>query len=90
MALLFAGAIILFAFVHLVGHGGLWRSIMDDNYVRAVKLAVEEFIELSGYFLWLIGTIEYAYQARAIAYREPQPAAQRLREKRRHDQEGPF
>ena len=87
MALLFAGAIILFAFVQLVGHEPLWMSIMGDDYQRVVKLAVEEFIELIGYFLWLIGSIEYAYQARAIAYREPQPAAQRLRTKRRHDQE---
>ena len=90
IALLFAGSIILFAFVRLVGHEPLWMSILGDNYQRVVKLAVEEFIELIGYFLWLIGTIEYAYQARAIAYRDPQPAAQRLRDKRRHDQEGPF
>ena len=90
IALLFAGAVIMFAFVRLVGHEPLWMSILGDNYQRVVKLAVEEFIELMGYFLWLIGTIEYAYQARAIAYREPQPAAQRLRKKRRHDAEGEF
>lgn len=90
IALLFAGAIINFAFVMLVGHEPLWMSILGDSYQRVVKLAVEEFIELSGYFLWLIGSIEYAYQARAIAYREPQPAAQRLRTKRRHDAEGEY
>ncbi len=90
IALLFAGAIINFAFVLFIGHEPLWMSIMGDGYQRIVKLAVEEFIELGGYFLWLIGSIEYAYQARAIAYREPQPAAQRLREKRRHDAEGEF
>lgn len=90
IALLFAGGIINFAFVMLVGHEPLWMSILGDDYHRVVKLAVEEFIELSGYFLWLIGSIEYAYQARAIAYREPQPAVQRLREKRRHDAEGEF
>jgi len=90
IALLFAGAIIMFAFGLLVAHEPLWMSIMGDSYQRIVKLAVEEFIELGAYFLWLIGSIEYAYQARAIAYREPQPAAQRLREKRRHDAEGEF
>ncbi|MEJ2172147.1 MAG: hypothetical protein ACO22K_11775 [Woeseiaceae bacterium] len=90
LALLFAGAVILFAFVHLIGHEPLWRSILADDYRRVIKLAVEEFIELLGYFLWLIGAIEYAYQARAIAYREPQPAAQRRRDRRRHDQEGPY
>ena len=88
LALLFAGAVILFAFVQFIGHEPLWQAILGADYKRVIKLAVEEFIELIGYFLWLIGTIEYAYQARAIAYREPQPAVQRLREKRRHDQEG--
>lgn len=90
IALLFAGAVIMFAFVSLVGHEPLWMSILGDSYQRIVKLAVEEFIELGAYFLWVIGSIEYALQARAIAHREPQPAAQRLREKRRHDAEGEY
>lgn len=90
LAFLFSGAVILFAFVQFVGHEPLWQAMLGDDYRRIVKLAVEEFIELMGYFLWLIGTIEYAYQARAIAYREPQHAVQRLREKRRHDQEGEY
>lgn len=90
LALLFAGAVILFAFVQFVGHEPLWMAMLGDDYKRIIKLAVEEFIELMGYFLFLIGTIEYSYQARAIAYREPQHAVQRLREKRRHDQEGEY
>jgi hypothetical protein len=81
--LLFAGALILFSFVQFVGHEPLWQAILGDNYVRAAKLAIEEFIELIGYCLWLIGSIEYTYEARAIAYREPVPLAQRLREQRR-------
>lgn len=83
MALLFSGAAILFAFVQFVGHEPLWMSLLGENYQRIAKLAAEEFIELIGYFLWLIGTIEYTYEARAIAYKEPQPLAQRLREQRR-------
>lgn len=83
ITLLFAGAVILFAFVPLVGHEPLWMSILGDAYQRVIKLAIEEFIELMGYFLWMIGTIEYAIQARAIAYRVPQPAARRLRDTRR-------
>ena len=90
LTFLFAGAVILFAFVRLVGHEPLWTSILGDAYQRIIKLAIEEFIELMGYFLWMIGTIEYALQARAIAYREPQHAAQRRRQKRRHDAEGKF
>lgn len=90
LTLLFSGAVILFAFVRLVGHEALWMSILGDDYRRIAKLAVEEFIELIGYFLWIIGTIEYAFQARAIAVAEPQPAARRRRAKRRHDAEGRF
>jgi len=90
LTLLFAGAVILFAFVRFVGHEPLWTSILDEDYKRIIKLAVEEFIELMGYFLWMIGTIEYAFQARAIAMAEPQPAARRRRDRRRHDAEGRF
>ena len=90
IALWFAGATILFVYVQFVGDEALWQSILGDNYHRAAKLAVEEFIQLIGYYLWLIGTTEYAYQARAIAYRQPRPAAQRRRQKRRHEKEGPF
>lgn len=85
LTFLFCGAVILFAFVRLVGHEPLWMSILGDAYQRVVKLAIEEFIELIGYFLWMVGTIEYALQARAIAYRDPQPAARRRRNKRRQD-----
>ena len=90
LALWFAGAVIVFSFVRLVGQEALWMSLLGDDFQPVVKLAVEEFFELLGYLLWLIGTIEYAYQARAIAYREPKPAAQRLRQKRRHDKEGRY
>ena len=90
MTLLFAGAIVNFAFVRLVGHEPLWMSILGDDYQRIAKLAVEEFIELLGYFLWLIGTIEYTYQASAISSREPQPAAAKRRAGRIPKSEGRF
>ncbi len=90
LTLLFAGAVILFAFAPLVGHEPLWQSILGEHYLRVTKLAIEEFIELIGYFLWMVGTVDYAFQARAIAFRKPEPAARRRREKRRHEAEGPF
>jgi len=90
LALIFAGAVILFVFVRMISQESLWMSILGSDYQRVVKLGVEEFIELIGYLLWLIGTIEYTYQARAIAYKEPLPLAQRLRQKRRHDREGRY
>jgi len=83
LTLLFAGACILFAFVELIGYEPLWMAIMGDSYERIVGLAVEELIEIAGYYLWLIGSIEYTYQARAIAMREPQPAVAKRREGRR-------
>ena len=83
LTLLFAGAVILFGFTLLVGHEPLWQSILGETYLRVTKLAIEEFMELMGYYLWMIGTIEYAFEARAIAYRVPQPAARRRRDKRR-------
>lgn len=90
MTLLFAGATIIFAFVPLVGHEPLWQGILADDYHRIVKLAVEEFIELSGYFLWLIGTIEYTYQAKAIALQEPQTVAAKRRAGRLPKSKGRF
>lgn len=90
LALLFAGAVIMFSFVRLVGHEPLWMSLLGDDYRRVVKIAVEEFIELLGYLLWFIGSIEYTYQARAIAFKEPVPLAKRLREQRRRLKSGKF
>jgi len=90
LTLLFAGATINFAFVQFVGHEPFWQALLGSDYVRTVKVAVEEFIELSGYFLWMIGTIEYTYQAKAIAYREPQPVVAKRRAGRRPKSEGRF
>lgn len=90
LTLLFAGAVILFSFIWFIGQEQLWMSIVGDDYKPVITFAAEEFIELIGYFLWMIGTIEYAFQARAIAMAEPQPAARRRRQKRRHDSEGRF
>ena len=90
MTLLFAGATINFAFVHFVGHEPFWQAVLGDDYIRVVKLAVEEFVELSAYFLWMIGTIEYTYQAKAIALREPQPAAAKRRAGRLPKSQGRF
>lgn len=87
LALMFAGTAILFAFVQFVGHEPLWQAILGDDYRRVAKLAVEEFIELSGYLLWLVGSIEYTLQARSIAMREPEPAAVRRRRQQRRRQD---
>ena len=66
-----------------------WRCSGDD-YRRIVKLAVEEFIELMGYYLLLIGTLEYVYQVRAITHSGSAAAATRRRESRKPKSEGRF
>ena len=90
LAILFSGAIVMFAFVQVISNENLWMSILGEDYRRVVKLAVEEFTELAAYYLWLIGTIEYAYQARVVAMREPQPAVAKRRQGRQPKPEGRF
>ncbi|MFQ5983857.1 MAG: hypothetical protein ACE5KS_10865 [Woeseiaceae bacterium] len=90
LSILFAGAIVMFAFGLFVGNESLWMAILGDNYRRIVKLAVEEFVELSAYYLWLIGSIEYTYQARVIAMREPQPAVAKRRAGRKPKPKGRY
>jgi len=90
LTLIFAGATIHFGFALAVGHEAFWVAIMGENYQRVVKLAVEEMIELMGYYLWLIGSIEYAFQARAIAFREPQPVVAKRRAGRQPKSRGRF
>ncbi len=83
LTLIYAGATILFAYSIMVGHEPLWLAMLGDTYARIIKLTVEEFIELIGYLLCLIGTIEYVYQSKALMEREPKPAAVKRREYRR-------
>ncbi len=90
LAILFSGAIVMFAFVQFVSDENLWIAILGEDYRRVVKLSVEEFMELAAYYLWMIGTIEYTYQARAIAMREPQPAVAKRRQGRQPRPEGRF
>ncbi|MEM9404159.1 MAG: hypothetical protein AAGA44_16950 [Pseudomonadota bacterium] len=79
LALLYAGALIEFVFAQLIGHQPLWQAIAGDGYQRIVKVTVEELIELMGYCLWVIGSIEYALQARSLRPREPDSGSRRRR-----------
>jgi hypothetical protein len=61
LALIIGGVILLIPFAQLIGHEELWRSILGEDYVRVVKVASEEFIELGAYAMITIGTIEFLY-----------------------------
>ena len=58
--------------------------------MRIVKLAAEELTEMLGYMLWLIGTIEYAYQSQVMAQHGAQTAAAKKRAARRPKSMGRF
>jgi hypothetical protein len=61
LALIIGGVILLIPFAQLIGHEELWQSILGEDYVRVVKVASEEFIELGAYAMITIGTIEFLY-----------------------------
>jgi hypothetical protein len=90
LALYFAGAVVVFAGATFIGHEPFWQAVQGDNYQRIVKLAVEELIEFIGYTLWLVGTIEYTYQSRAIARQEPQTVVAKRRAGRHPKSEGRY
>ena len=55
--LIFSGLLVLFSFSRIFGMQVLWRGLMGDDFVRAVKDLVEEGVELLGYTLILLGTV---------------------------------
>ncbi|BCS98960.1 hypothetical protein DSLASN_45920 [Desulfoluna limicola] len=54
-----SGFITVFVFSRLIGRQVLWKAIMSDEYMRVVKIAVEESFELLGYSLIFIGALEF-------------------------------
>ena len=77
-ALLFAGAVMLFLFSNLIGHEGLWRSLLGEDYRRIAKLAMEEMTELAAYALCFSGAVEYYLEARHAEGAGPPGAGERL------------
>jgi hypothetical protein len=78
LALIIGGLILLIPFAQLIGHGAFWQIILADNYVRVVKVASEEFVELGAYAIITIGTIEFLYSWSRL------PRTRNLHERRRH------
>ena len=82
LVLVFAGATILFAVVRVVASETLWQSLLGDSYQRIAVNAVDELVETAGYLLWFVGVIEYTVEVRALAARDPEPAAVKRRRTR--------
>jgi hypothetical protein len=60
---LVTGFLVTFVFSRLFGKTVFWEHILENNYNRWAKNAAEEGIELLGYTLLLIGSIEILVQA---------------------------
>ncbi len=90
LALYFAGAVVVFVGATFIGHEPFWHAVQGGHYQRIVKLAVEEMIEFIGYALWLVGSVEYSYQARAIMQQEPQTVVAKRRAARHPKSEGRY
>jgi hypothetical protein len=68
--LMMAGFLITFIFSRLYGRHEFWITLMEDRYFRSVKNASEESIELLGYGLMLIASIEFFILVRSISLTE--------------------
>jgi len=68
--LMMAGFLITFIFSRLYGQHEFWITLMEDRYFRSVKNASEESIELLGYGLMLIASIELFMLVRSVSFRE--------------------
>ena len=57
--LLFSGTLVVHVFSRLLGRAVIWEALMtEEKYIRSVKDVAEEGIELLGYTIILMGTIE--------------------------------
>ncbi len=60
-----AGFLTTFIFSRLFGRTVFWEALMEERYFRSVKNAAEEGVELLGYGLLLVATVEYFLLARS-------------------------
>lgn len=62
--LMISGMLVTFIYSRLFGETIMWKTVMEENYVRNVKNAVEESVELLGDSIILIASLEYAFWSR--------------------------
>ena len=71
-----AGVLTNYIFSRLFGRAALWEAILEERYTRDFKNTIEEAIELLGYSLILIATVELLLLARHLSlarHAPPQP-----------------
>jgi hypothetical protein len=57
-----SGFLIVFVFSRMFGRDVLWRAVMNEHYIRAVKNLAEEGNELLGYILILTAVVELFFE----------------------------
>jgi len=62
--LFMSGLLVVVVFSRLFGYGDFWEELINGGYYRVIKTIVEEGVELMGYFLILVSSCEYLYDAR--------------------------
>ena len=62
--LLFAAAAIVFVESRILGMQAFWREALGDGFARELPRLVEELVELAGYALFLVGTVELWLEGR--------------------------
>ena len=72
--LFIAGFLTTYIFSRLIGNEELWLAILEENYRRSAKNAVEESVELLGYALLLFSVVEF-YCRHAISGRAESQAS---------------
>ncbi|MFA5689793.1 MAG: hypothetical protein WC959_11740 [Kiritimatiellales bacterium] len=63
------GFLTTYIFSRFFGRKFLWRSLMGEEYLRSVKMAAEESVELLGYAFLLFAVIELCVLAKNITVR---------------------
>lgn len=58
-AYMMSGVLVTFLFSRLFGKGDFWKAVMEENYMRSVKNAAEEGVEVMGDILIFISSVEY-------------------------------
>lgn len=80
--LIVMGMALTTVFANVIGSEGLWVSLMGDQYARIAKIAAEEFAELAGYWVWLVGQIEFTLNCRRQYVMGEQRQERRRKERR--------
>ncbi len=69
------GLIIVAGFAQLLGWQILLKPLLSGDYERTIKITLEEGTEIIGYFVLLLGCIEYSIEQKYLS--EPEQQSQR-------------